>query len=162
MLASGVVLGLIAGFVLGRSWRPLSATHVRWIPLLLIGFASRGVAPALPAAAFALYVFALVSTTLVAAVNVRIVGTALIAIGGALNLAVVALNGGMPVDAGAVIAAGATMPTDALHVTLGDATRLSLLGDVIAVPLIRSVYSIGDFCIALGGFLVPFVLLVRR
>jgi hypothetical protein len=37
-----------------------------------------------------------------------------------------------------------------------------VLADVIPVPLARAVYSIGDFCIALGGFLVPFVLLIRR
>ena len=162
MLASGALFGVAAGLILGRDWRRLAAVHLRWIPLLLIGLIARGVAPSLPDLAFVLYLFAITSTTLVAAVNFRLVGAALIAIGGALNLAVVLLNGGMPVDPASVTAIGAVMPTDALHVTLSEATRLALLADVIGLPVVRSVYSVGDFCIAAGGFLVPFVLLVRR
>lgn len=162
MLASGAILGVVAGLILGRDWRRLAAAHLRWIPLLLIGLIVRGVAPFLPSLAFALYIFALASTTAVAAANVRLAGAVLVAIGGALNLAVVLLNGGMPVDPAALAAVGAAMPVDALHVTLGDATRLSVLADVIALPVLRSVYSVGDFCIAVGGFLVPFVLLLRR
>ena len=64
--------------------------------------------------------------------------------------------------AGAVAAAATSMPADGLHVTLTGATALKPLADVIAVPIARAVYSIGDVCIALGGFLVPFVLLIRR
>jgi hypothetical protein len=85
-----------------------------------------------------------------------------VALGGVLNLAVVLLNHGMPVDPGALAAASASMPTDALHVTVTGATVLVSLADVIPVSLAHAVYSVGDVCIALGGFLVPFVLLIRR
>lgn len=162
MLASGAFLGVVAGLVLGRDWRRLAAVQLRWLPLLLIGLIARAATPLFPGVAFALYVFAIASTTLVAAMNLRIAGAALIAIGGGLNLAVVLLNGGMPVDPVAVASIGTTMPVDALHVALNDATRLNVLGDVIALPIIRSVYSVGDFCIAVGGFLLPFLLLLRR
>jgi hypothetical protein len=162
MLASGVILGVIAGLAFGRSWRPLATARIRWLPLLLGALLARAVAPFVPVAAFSLYVFALAGTAVGAAVNLRLTGAALVALGGALNLAVVLLNHGMPVDAGAVASAAGSMPTDALHVPLTDSTALKPLADVIAVPIARAAYSVGDVCIALGGFLVPFVLLIRR
>ena len=162
MLASGVILGVVAGLAVGRSWRPLAAAQSRWLPLLIAGLFARGIAPFIPVIAFPLFVFALAGTVAGAAANIRLTGAALVALGGALNLGVVLLNHGMPVDAGAVAAAAASMPTDALHVTVSDATVLTALADVIPVPIAHAVYSVGDFCIALGGFLVPFVLLIRR
>jgi hypothetical protein len=162
MLASGVLLGLIAGFALRRSWRPLAAAQVRWFPLLIAGLLARALASFVPAIGFPLYVFALASTAVGAAANVRLVGAVLVAIGGALNLAVVALNHGMPVDPGAVAAAGASMPTDALHVAVSGTTVFVALADVIPVSVAHAVYSVGDIWIALGGFCVPFFLLVRR
>jgi Family of unknown function (DUF5317) len=162
MLASGVLLGVIAGYAFGRSWRPLMAVRIRWLPLLIAGLAVRALAPFVPAIAFPLYALALTSTAVSAAANVRLTGAALVALGGALNLAVVLANLGMPVDPAAVVSAGASMPSDPLHVVLTDATALRAFADVIPVSLAHAVYSAGDFCIALGGFLVPFVLLLRR
>ena len=162
MLASGALLGVIVGLAIRRDWRPLVAARPRWIPLLLIGLTARGVASFLPGFGFALYVLSIASTTLVAAANYRIIGAAVVAAGGLLNLCVVIANGGMPVDPGAVAVAGGTMPSDALHVVLTSTTRLRELSDLIAVPLLRSVYSVGDLLIALGGFVVPFMLLIRR
>lgn len=162
MLASGAILGVIAGLAVGRSWRPLAEVQIRWFPLLIAGLLARAAAPLLPTVAFPLYVLALAATAISASANVRLTGAALVAFGGALNLAVVLLNHGMPVDAGAVAAAAAAMPTDALHVTVTSATLLAALADVIPVSVAHAVYSVGDVCIALGGFLVPFVLLIRR
>jgi Family of unknown function (DUF5317) len=162
MLASGALLGVVAGLAIGRSWRPLAAVQIRWFPLLIAGLLARGIAPFVPAIAFPLYVFALAGTSVSAAANFRLAGALLVAFGGALNLAVVLLNHGMPVDAGAVAAAAASMPTDALHVTVTSATLLAALADVIPVSIAHAVYSVGDLCIALGGFVVPFVLLIRR
>jgi len=162
MLASSVVLGLILGFAIGRTWRPLAAVQVRWLPLVVAGLIARAVAAFATPIAFPLYVFALAGTAAGAAANTRLSGAVLIAIGGALNLAVVVVNWGMPVDAAAVAVAAASMPTDALHVAVTSATVLVGLGDVIPVPIAHAVYSVGDFLIAAGGFLVPFVLLIRR
>lgn len=162
MLASGAILGVVAGLAVGRSWRPLAEVQIRWFPLLIAGLLARAAAPLIPTVAFPLYVFALAATAVSASANVRLTGAALVAFGGALNLAVVLLNHGMPVDAGAVAAAAASMPTDALHVTVTSATLLTALADVIPVSVAHAVYSVGDVCIALGGFLVPFVLLIRR
>ena len=101
-------------------------------------------------------------TTVVAAGNARLVGAALIAAGGALNFVIVTLNRGMPVDPAAVSMAGGTMPTDRLHVTATSQTILAALSDVIPVTPLHAAYSAGDVAIALGAFLVPFVLLIRR
>lgn len=162
MLASGVLLGLIAGLAFGRSWRPLAAVEIRWFPVVIASLVARVVAAFAGPIGFPLYVLALAGTAASAAANVRLRGAVLVAIGGALNLAVVLLNHGMPVDLGAVASVGASMPTDALHVVASDSTILRPLADVIAVGIARAVYSIGDVLIACGGFLVPFVLLIRR
>ncbi|MHB8631635.1 MAG: DUF5317 family protein [Candidatus Limnocylindria bacterium] len=162
MLASGAILGVVAGLALGRSWRPLAEARVRWFALLIAAVVARGVAPLVPPVAFPLYVLALAGTTASAAANVRLTGAAFVALGGALNLAVVLVNHGMPVDPGALAVAAAAMPSDALHVTVTGTTTLVALADVIPVGVAHAVYSVGDFCIAVGGFLVPFVLLIRR
>jgi hypothetical protein len=162
MLASGALLGVVAGLAIGRSWRPLAVVQIRWFPLLIAALLARGIAPFAPGTAFPLYVFAIAGTAVSAAANLRLAGAFLVTFGGALNLAVVLLNHGMPVDAGAVAVAAASMPSDALHVTATNATFLVALADVIPVSIVHGVYSVGDLCIAVGGFLVPFVLLIRR
>jgi len=162
MLASGVVLGVVLGLAIGRTWRPLAAIEIRWLPLVVAGLVARTIAAFATPLAFPLYVFALAGTAAGATANIRLRGAVLIAIGGALNFAVVVLNQGMPVDSGALAAAAASMPTDALHVAVTNSTVLVGLSDVIPVSLAHAVYSVGDFFIAAGGFLVPFVLLIRR
>ena len=162
MLVSGLVLGVAAGLAIGRDPRRLAAVSIRWLPLLLVALVARAVAPFAGPVAFPLYLVALAGTAVAAAANVRLPGAALIAVGGALNLAVVLLNGGMPVDPAAVAAAGGAMPTDRLHVAVGPQTLVGYLADVIPVAPLHAAYSAGDVAIALGGFLVPFVLLIRR
>ena len=162
MLVSGLVLGIVAGLAVGRTWRPLAAVSIRWLPVLVAALLARVVAPFAGSLAFPLYAVALAGTIAVAAANVRLHGATLIALGGALNLLVVLLNGGMPVDAAAVSAAGGAMPIDRLHATLTAQTLLAPLADVIPVAPLHAAYSVGDCAIALGGFAVPFVLLVRR
>ena len=162
MLASSVVLGLVLGLAIGRTWRPLAAVQIKWLPLVLAGLVARAVAAFATPIALPLYVFALFGTAAGAAANLRLAGAALIAVGGALNLLVVLLNQGMPVDQAALAVASASMPTDALHVSVTGATVLVGLADVIPVAVAHAVYSVGDFFIAAGGFLVPFVLLIRR
>ena len=162
MLVSGLVLGIAAGLAVSRSWRPLLATDARWLPLLVGSFVLRGVASFVGESGYALYVMALAGTAVAAAANYKLIGALFVAFGGSLNLAVVLLNRGMPVDVAALAVAGVQMPRDALHVVLDASMRLAPLADVIPVPLVRSVYSVGDVLIAVGGFLVPFAILARK
>ena len=162
MLVSSLVLGIAAGLAVRRSWRPFFKTQIRWLPLLGGALLIRGVASFLGEAGYLVYVAALMGTAAAAAANYRLVGAVFVSFGGCLNLAVVVLNRGMPVDRGALAIVGAEMPRDALHVVLDASTRLAFLADAIPVGVVRSVYSVGDIFIAIGGFLVPFAILTRR
>lgn len=162
MLASGVVLGVLIGFSIRRTWRPLAAMSIRLLPLLVVAVGLRLLAPALPPLGLAMYELAMAATITVALANWRLPGAALILVGAVLNLTVVIANGGMPVDTAALAAAGAAMTNDLLHLVSSDSTLARPLADVIPIALFRSVYSVGDVGIALGGFVIPFWAFLRR
>ena len=157
MLASGVIAGIAAAVAFGGDWRRLATFSLRFWPLLIVALGIRIVASLSPAAPLSAYLVALLGIAGVAALNWRIPGAILIAAGTAMNILVVALNSGMPYDATTVAAVGAPLPTDSLHALMDSSTRLPLLGDIVPVGVVRSVYSVGDFLIALGGFLIPFM-----
>ena len=162
MLASGVILGVVAGLALRRTWRPLAEMRIRWLPVLFGALLTRAAASFVGELGYVLYVVALTGTAVAATANYRLPGAILVSAGGWLNLAVVVLNHGMPVDPIALSAIGAQMPRDPLHVVLDQGTRLGWIADIIPVGIVRSVYSAGDVFIAIGGFLVPFSLFTRR
>ena len=158
MLASGVAAGIIAGIAFGGDWRRLGTFSLGLWPVLVIAVGVRSIGTLVfPDAPLELYLASLIGVAVVALWNWRVPGALLIAIGTLLNLLVVALNGGMPYDPAVVAAAGAPRPDDALHVVLKPGTRLEFLSDVIPVGPIHSVFSLGDFLNALGGFLIPFM-----
>jgi MFS family permease len=157
MLASGVVAGIAAAIAFGGDWRRLATFSLRFWPILFIAYGIRFIANLDSAAPLTVYLAALIGIAAVAALNWRLPGASLIAIGTAMNIFVVALNSGMPYDAATVAAVGAPAPTDSLHTLMVPGTRLPFLGDIVPVGLVHSVYSVGDFLIALGGFLIPFM-----
>jgi uncharacterized protein DUF5317 len=161
MLVSGAVIGLIAGLALHGNLRPLEKLHLRAIPFLIPAILARLVAPAIPSFGLGLEILAIFAIGLIALVNWRTDGMALIAMGSGFNLLVILANQGMPVTSEALLAAGAEMPRDPLHIVATDSTRVAILGDIIPIAVFRSVYSVGDFVIALGGFLVPFRALLK-
>ena len=162
MLASGPILGVIAGWLLRGDISRLGAIRIRWWPVLAGAVALRLLGGSLGPLAPVSYVAAFAAIVAVALVNVQLPGMALIAGGALLNLVVVVVNGGMPVDAGAVAAAGGRMPSDALHIPLTDRTALALLADRIPVPIFAAAYSAGDVLLAAGGFWIPFAAMRRR
>ncbi len=162
MLVSGAVAGTILGLAVGRDPKRVDRIQIRWLPVLVGAVFVRAVAPSLGDLSLSLEVVAIVATAFVASANLRLTGMLLIATGSALNAAVVLANGGMPVDMAGLVAAGANVRLDGLHHTLSEATILRALGDVLIVPTLGAAYSIGDVAIVVGGFIVPFVALVRR
>lgn len=93
--------------------------------------------------------------------NRSLVGVPLVALGFALNAAVIVANGAMPVSRQAADYAGVEIDPvlagdDARHELLTDRSRLRLLADVIAVPLPgplstgSNVVSAGDVVLAAG------------
>lgn len=87
--------------------------------------------------------------------NIRSAGSAVIGLGGGLNLTAILLNGGvMPASAEALTASGWTSATGqfANSAVVPDA-RLAFLGDIFATPSwlpVDSVFSLGDVIVALG------------
>ncbi len=156
MLVSGVVAGIVAGVAFGGDWRRLSVFSLRWWPLLVVASLTRLATVFFPRADLAIYLIGLCGIGLVGAVNWRLTGSALIAIGTFANVLVIFANSGMPYDASVVTAVGAPVPADGLHVVLTGTTRLPFFADIIPLGLVHAVYSIGDFVIAFGGFLIPF------
>lgn len=80
----------------------------------------------------------------------------LVGLGWALNLAVMAPNGGMPVSADALLRLGVASGYDVTeghlskHVISDATTPLRWLGDTIAVPPLQAVISLGDVVLAVG------------
>ncbi len=165
-------IALVVGLVAGGTLRNFERLHVHWWALVFIGLALQVVAvpryatvPAWAIGAGMLvssYVLLLTFLT----VNRWIPGAAIMAIGLLMNLAVVAVDGGMPVRAGAVESAGGTaasVSTDVgtKHHLMTDRDLFAPLGDVIPVPPpARVVLSIGD--VLLYGGMAWFVLQVMR
>ncbi len=103
-----------------------------------------------------------------AVANVRLVGMTIVTLGLAANFAVIAVNGGMPVQAKAIVSAGAT-PSEVPHLHYGSkrhlerpSDRLTFLADVVPVRPLHEVVSFGDLVMAVGVADVIFHLLQRR
>lgn len=91
-------------------------------------------------------------------------GLILVAIGLALNAAVMAANGAMPVHPEAIAALGQE-PGELVrgkHVLLDDDTRLWWLADIWPVPPIRAIISIGDVVLAAGLLPITHYLMTFR
>ncbi len=86
-------------------------------------------------------------------VHAWVPGAALVLLGLVANALVIGLNGGMPVSGEAAAVAGLSgTPPAGEHVPLTAETVLPALADVIPVPPIRSVISVGDILLAAGLF----------
>ena len=162
MLVSGLVAGFIAGLAAGGDWRQLQRLDLKFWPALFVGAIARVVAPFLGGLALASSVAGIVLVGLVAFANRALPGALLIAAGSLLNVGVISINGGMPIDSEALAASGKPAPADGLHVILGPDTRLPLLADVLLAPVINNIYSVGDVLLAIGGFWMAFRLLKQR
>jgi MFS family permease len=157
VLVSGVVAGIAAGIAFGGDWRRLSTFTLNLWPLLVVGAGLRLLGYVVPTSPLAVYFIGLLCVAVVAAANWRLPGAALISVGTFSNVLVVLLNSGMPVDMTVARAIDALPPENGFHIALGPGTTFPFLADIIPVGIARSMYSVGDFLIAFGGFLIPFL-----
>lgn len=151
------IVTIVLGLALSRTaWaRRANISPPRWPALVVVaavGQALSGSAP--PSARPALIVATVGMGALWAAKQRRSVPGALIAVGTAANVVVMAVNGGMPVSADALRRAGFEVVdvSDGYlfeHVAYGPETRLGWLADVIPVPVLN-VVSVGDLALAAG------------
>lgn len=85
--------------------------------------------------------------------NPQLAGRWLVGAGLALNAIVMAANGAMPVSPDAVAALDLGRDVEVplgKHTVLDDTTRLPWLADIIPVPPLRSIVSVGDLVLAVG------------
>ena len=156
LFAIPVVAGVAAGYAAGGSLRNLVATRFRAL-WLLWAVAAAQFADVIPAArtwvfvaTFAVAVGWLVVNALQWPPALRY-GALAVAAGGLLNGVAITANGRMPYSTWAASKAGlgAGLQT-ARNVAATHATRLLPIGDIIPVPPLHAVFSIGDMLICLG------------
>ena len=157
-IAVAVVAGIAIGLLRGGSITRLGEASFRVWPLLVAGVVVQAAAAFASRAAVTLILASYVVLLVFAAVNYRHVGMGVVFVGIALNLVVIGLNGGMPVRADAIVAAGIVdREADAATLDFGSKRHLerpddkvTWLGDIVPVPLATEVLSFGDLVMAVG------------
>jgi predicted MFS family arabinose efflux permease len=177
VLLGGIALGLIAGLLAGGSLTNLVAVRLRWMGAIFGALLVRYGTELLiaqgfgPAEALRLPLFAGGLVLLLGAlwVNRRQPGLSLAFVGILSNTLAIVVNGGrMPIlaqslDAVGLTEAAAQTPFHAvIHSTDPDfLLRLGPLTDLIPVPIVQDVASIGDLFLALGLAFFLFATVVR-
>jgi hypothetical protein len=159
-MAYALVVGLLAGWLLGGSLASLGTLRIRWAPLAVVGLLSQvilflgPVAERIGGLGMPIYV---ASTALVLAVvlrNVRMPGLILVAVGALSNLLAIVANGGfMPASAAAMAALGKAVNSGYSNSAVLESPALAPLTDIFALPPFvpfANVFSIGDVMISIG------------
>jgi hypothetical protein len=149
----------LLGLARGGSLDALATTRLRWTWLLVTGLVIQNVgllwSPEWLHGARALFLLVVSNLALVVFIagNRRMPGMLIADLGLALNLLVIVLNGAMPVSTEAARVAGVERVRDVAglqHEAMGADTALPWLGDLVPVPALGEVWSIGDLVLAAG------------
>jgi hypothetical protein len=162
ILLIGVVLVSIGlGYLVGGRLSGFERFRLRWWFLAFVGFALQ-LAPVPADLATEFLIASYVLLLLFVAANLRAPGVWLILIGLALNLAVIAPNGGMPVSRSALVESGQASTLAELEKGAGTKHHLETsddvltpLADVIAIGSpVNQVASVGDVLVYAGLLLL--------
>ncbi|HEU4671593.1 MAG TPA: MFS transporter [Candidatus Limnocylindrales bacterium] len=178
MLLAGIVLGLIVGLLAGGSLTNLVAVRLRWMAAIFGALFVRYLAEFLIARgvdqvdALRLPIFAFAFCLLLAALwlNRRQPGLSLAFVGILSNASAIVINGGrMPIldqslAAVGLTAADASTPFHSIIASTdpGFLLRLGPLTDIIPIPIVGDVASIGDVFLGLGLAFFVFATLIRE
>lgn len=164
-----LVVGVVLGFATGGRPSNIGRSALELVSLLAVSALLQLAAELLPVSDTVGLAFVLVSyvgLSAFATANIRLVGMPVVLVGLVLNLAVITLNGGMPVRASSILAAHAasadeirTLDFGAKRHLAGDDDTITFLGDIIPVRPSREVLSFGDLILAFGIADVVFRLL---
>jgi len=161
-------VALLLGTLLGGRLSNLSGLKVRWAPAAIVGLAMQFLPVPGRVLPLAMLLASFVLLTVFAAVNIRLAGFPLIALGICCNFLVIAVNHGMPVTRQALVASnqGYTLRLlvqhgGAKHHLADDQDRLLFLGDVIAIGPLEQAVSVGDI-LTYGGVVWLIVIGMRR
>lgn len=165
-IAIGIGIGLLGGGNLGNllQWRPAAweVAAAIAVQVLADAFSWSGVVP------FILGLASVAALVYVAWMNRRVGGMVVVAIGLAMNLVPMLINGGTPVSAEALVSSGAVEQAQVASVQLTGPRHLADADDLLrplgaVVPLpIGLVISFGDLVALLGVTLVTQAVLRRR
>jgi hypothetical protein len=159
--------GVVAGYLLGGRLRRLAEPRWRSIWLLWSAAVLEFVGVRLPtgvpgvAAVSAAFVLAAmcIARNLRGELRAALSG-AVVLMGAATNAVAALTNGGMPYSTTAAAAAEVTAADATVkNVAASSHTRLAQLGDIIPVPPLHAVVSIGDLTIAVGVVMLTAVLM---
>jgi len=150
-----VALGLAAGLLFRSRYRHLAPPRLRGWLLLIAGLAAQLAADLVAGPVLVTLSYALLLAF--AARNLHLVGMPIVVLGLTLNTIVIGLNGGMPVRAEALEAAGIVDDAEMTTVDLGPKRhledpddRLTILGDAVPLPPLDRVVSFGDLVLYVG------------
>ena len=162
-VAGGVIVGMSRG---GRLRHMADAPlRVTWLAVVAAG--AQFVFALAPSATAGVVLTGISQAGLLAFLwcNRFLAGALLIALGSLLNSIVIVANGAMPVSRDAVLAIS-RHPAEVSagrHRLLTETDALPWLADIIALPLLRTVVSVGDVILAAGiGLLVTNLMQPRR
>ncbi len=156
----GVLVGLLAGLVLGGRLEHLAGFPLRWAPLALVAVIAQlvlfapPVADVIGEAGAPLYVASSAAVLGVIMANLTLPGFLFLAAGSLSNLATIVANGGyMPASPDALAALGWSEPQGYSNSVVATDPALRPLTDLFAMPAwlpLANVFSIGDVLIGLG------------
>jgi hypothetical protein len=171
-IAVAIVAGVLIGLLRGGRVANLGEAAFRLWPLLVLGIVVQGAAAFTGDAGMGVGLILLSYVLLLAfcVLNLRHAGMGVVFVGIALNLVVMGLNGGMPVRREAIVAAGITdSAAEVDDLDFGtkrhlesSRDRLTVLGDIVPVPVAGEVLSFGDLAMSVGVAAVLVNLLRRR
>lgn len=155
-----VLLGVVAGWVLGGRLANLARIELRWAPVALVGLLGQVVLFAEPVAAVVgalgppIYVASSALVLVVLLRNLAVPGLRIVAVGAVSNLVAIVANGGsMPASADALAALGKSVGEGYSNSVEAAYPVLPGLTDVYALPgwlPFANVFSIGDVLIGVG------------
>lgn len=154
-----LVAGLVVGLLRAGSTAEIRRTRVRSRATLVgaVGLATVvALAPRLPGESWWLGA-SLVSGIVACVINRHLTGASIVALGCAANLLPLVLNGHIPVDPAAAVAAGIIAPSSDAAIDPGFArslqgpdTVLAALGAIVPVPGIAAIMTFGDLILTAG------------
>ena len=157
---AALVVGVALGFATGGSSSNITRRSLELVWLLALSVLLQIAAETLALSdsfGLALVLVSYVGLAAFAVANIRLVGMPVVLVGLLCNLAVITVNGGMPVREDAILASHAATAEEVDTLDFGakrhletDEDLLGFLGDVIPVRPTREVLSFGDLILAFG------------
>ena len=158
LIVATVALGVLSGLLRGGSLRHLTGASLSGAGLAVAAAVAQAVHAFIPVPAVAVTTTVLSQGALLVFLwlNRYAAGAFLVAVGSTCNAAVIIANGAMPVSREAIMAV-ALHPYEVMgrHRLLETGDPLPWLADVIGLPVLRTVVSVGDVLLVAGvGLLV--------